>query len=485
MKIIIKQGQSLWEALKEQQIVLDRPCGGRGICRACEVVIEGIGRVATCQFAEEGVYQVSFPKSAAYDIVQTGADALRQEDGDALAPGDTRNKTVGNDCNLTQKEGRLYFAVDVGTTTVAIRGICDTNTRQDGFMNPQRIYGADVISRIQAANAGHGQELQAMIKTRLLESLERLRTEMNPDARHCRVIIAANTTMLHLLRGFSCEGLGCAPFTPVDLSVGEELWKTAHAEYEVTFLPGISAYVGADIVSGIYALHMAESAEVSLLLDLGTNGEMVLGNSQRLLCASAAAGPAFEGGRLALMLHASGILGLLNRMRRQGVMDEYGLLADPYFEEGYPFDCSGLSGTDNSASGEEQRITQDEIRELQMAKGAIRAGIHILLKEYGISAKDVDHIYLAGGMGYYLHPEDAIGIGLLPREFEGRIQAAGNTAILGICRMAQGERREALQSLTEIASGAQELILAEHPDFEEEYISAMNFTDSGNTDSRR
>ncbi len=440
MEITLRQGQNLWEALKEQGMVLDRPCGGRGTCGGCEVIIDGIGRVKACQFTEEGVYAVSIPDRAAYDIVQPGREMQPQE--------------------------QLYIAVDIGTTTVALQGVCGLRTASDGFINPQRVCGADVVSRIQAANTGQGSQLQTMLKTRLLEALEHMRIRLDPEAGRCRVMIAANTTMLHLLRGFSCEGLGHAPFTPVDIGVGNEVWKEKDAVYEVTYLPGISAYVGADIVSGIYALHMAESAEVSLLLDLGTNGEMVIGSRQRLLCASAAAGPAFEGGRLSLSLHASGMLALLNRMYRQGVMDAYGLLADPYFEQGYPF-----------GSGEEQRITQEDIRELQMAKGAIRAGIHILLKEYGIAPEQVAHIYLAGGMGYYLNPEDAIGIGLLPEAFAGRIQSVGNTALAGICRMAQVPYEDAMRLLLEIAADTEEIILAQHPDFEEAYINGMNFAE--------
>ncbi len=468
MEITLHAGQTLWDALSQVNQAPKRNCNGKGICGACVVDVAGIGRVKSCQFTVPGTYEVHLPAQAKMQVVQDLHDEMHSVNTDAAFAQTVIHQADGSgstqQAEEQQQTNAVYIAVDIGTTTVALTGVCGDRVLRDGFINPQRRFGADVISRIEAANARNGPLLQQLLKDELLAHLEMMCTKLDPNAKTCRVGIAANTTMLHLLRGFSCEGLGCAPFQPVDLDAGEEHWRSGNLEFAITYLPGISAYIGADIVSGIYALHMSESRELSLLLDLGTNGEMVIGNADRMLSASAAAGPAFEGNPLALQIHASGILKNLHLMRKRGMIDQYGTLAEPYFTEGYP-----ISGS--------LCMTQDFIREIQMAKGAICAGLQILLQEYGVTAEDVAHIYLAGGMGYYLDPADAIGIGLLPAAFAGRTQAVGNTSLQGILRMFEEEAGGvgSVETLRQIAAQTQEIVLANHPDFEEAYIEGMNF----------
>ena len=528
-EVTIAPGQTLWDALAYHGIQLTRPCGGRGICGGCKVYVDGLGAVLACRFDTPGTYRVSTSEPAGYHAVmnqggQGRYDAMRQsepESNDAVRQSELERDDVmrqsesGSDDALRQSDlaGKpqednhphsVFIAVDIGTTTVALSGICRERTAQEGFLNPQRSFGADVISRIAAANAGQGDELCAMLMEPLMEALERMRARLNRDCTHCIVGIAANTTMLHILRGFSCEGLGQAPFAPVDLSSGHDVWRGVRAEFDIYYMPGISAYVGADIVSGIYGLDMKERQEVTMLLDLGTNGEMAIGNCNRLLCASAAAGPAFEGSPLALQIHASGILKCLHKLRKCGMIDEYGLLDEEYFEQGYPVEQLMEAETDETADEQcpairKLRITQEDIREIQMAKSAIRAGIELLLKEYGVDARDVSKVYLAGGMGYYIDPMDAVGIGLLPAAFADKTEAVGNSCLMGLLRAygAMGDEaymqggaprtaqasdteanlqwREVLTAWKDIADSAEEIVLAEHPDFAELYIEEMNF----------
>jgi uncharacterized 2Fe-2S/4Fe-4S cluster protein (DUF4445 family) len=292
--------------------------------------------------------------------------------------------------------------------------------------------------------------------------LEQLQKVLAQAGERCRVAIAANTTMLHLLNGWDCSGLGAAPFQPVSLAMRREQWTTPAGTAEVTQLPGISAFVGADIVSGIYALNLNKEEHPVLFIDLGTNGEMALGCRERLLVASTAAGPAFEGSELAMQLHGAGILNCLHRMLDEGVLDETGLLSDAYFQNGYP-------------AAEHMAMTQDDIREIQLAKAAIRAGITVLLKEYGITETEVSHVYLAGGMGYYLDPEDAVAVGLIPQEFETKTKAVSNTSLQGAMKYLCADAESAECELGEICKKAEKIVLAEHPLFEELYINHMSF----------
>lgn len=496
MNVTITPGENLWDALYKRNVILERPCGGKGTCGRCLVEVMGVGQVRCCQFTRPGNYEVVVPEERQFDTVFVA---------------ENKKARTFSDVHSSQAAKQAVIAVDIGTTTVAILAEYGGRQVRRSFVNPQRQYGADVISRIEASNAGEGETLRSLLMEKLQKELAASWQELaasvqksgqplpNPDFHECQVVIGGNTTMLHILRGFSCEGLGQAPFVPVDLGLGSEHWKCGGQIFSVTYLPGISAYIGADIVSGIYGLGLTKKDEIVFLLDLGTNGEMAIGNARRLLCASAAAGPAFEGSELAVKIHAAGILKVLHEMQTRGVMDEYGLLEEPYFSEGYPVEQkaaedpgAGMRGEPDPVEESESaiRITQDDIREIQMAKGAIRAGIEILLKEYGVTAAQVDRVCLAGGMGYYLAPEDAVAIGLIPKEFAGKTQAVGNSCLMGALQylhdqeVAGGDKDSQPKCMmVSIAESAEEIILADHRDFAELYIEMMNFCYSSYAES--
>lgn len=466
MKITITNGQTLWDQLKEKNIFVEKPCGGMGTCGKCRVEIAGIGNVRSCQFREPGEYEVTVSQNMEFDAVVEG------------------------------KAGKLYlceaepdwdkapvFAVDIGTTTVAVRLFFQGKQYTGSFTNPQRVYGADVMSRIRAASEGKCKEMQAALEAQLFGTVQSLCKEAAVSEVRS-IVIAANTTMQHIFRGMSCEGLGKAPFVPVTLAMEQELREWEGKQYELTHFPGISAYIGADIVSGIFALDMLEEEEPVLLLDLGTNGEMALGCRRKLFTASAAAGPAFEGSELAGKLHASGIMRILCEMREKQVMDAYGTLCEEYFDTGYPF--GSIYGKNSVRSEEsshyidsvqqEVRITQEDIREIQMAKSAIRAGIEVLLGSYGISASEVKKVYLAGGMGYYIDAADAVGIGLLPQEFaQEKILCVGNSSLYGAIRYLKQNREQSQEQLRKICASAREITLANTARFQRLYLEYMNF----------
>ena len=536
----VKRGQTLWQALKEQGYEVERPCGGNGLCKGCQVYVDGIGMVKSCQFAEEGSYLVELPKKHSFDAVgemlEVGLESGNVErDADTDTDGDAGlyreiDARIGAAWQKSWDENPVV-AVDIGTTTVAMKLFYRGKVYESGFVNPQRAFGADVMSRIQAANGGALKDMQTILRGKLYQELRGLvlRCEADTAINHCEnkantidkcskdvctfqfddisIIISANTTMQHICRGLSCEGLGKAPFSPVTLDLEKTVkkcWKFRKTNsiesgeermmVEEIFLPGISAFVGADIVSGIYALDMLEEEKPVLLLDLGTNGEMALGCKKKLLVASAAAGPAFEGSELAMQIHASGIMRVLHELIVCKNIDNYGTLVDKYFENGYPVDMCGdeIAETKISEAGRDETesfeagssdtkeklwMTQEDIREIQMAKGAIRAGIEMLLGAYGIAPEEVEKVYLAGGMGYYINPEDAVAIGLLPDAFlqKNTIQAVGNTSLQGAVRFLQEGEAAAAEKLQRITDLAKEIVLANTTRFHSLYMKYMNF----------
>lgn len=413
MKVTIQSGHSLWEELNSVGTIISRPCNGNGTCGGCEVFVEGFGNVKSCCFREEGAFEVTLKKEENFDVLRAEA------------------------CHLSCDRPMLFL--DIGTTTVAGLYVDENEQRSLSFLNPQRRFGHDVITRIQAANEGEAKRMQTLIQSAVLGKLEK----------DCRIYISANTTMQHLFEGLSCETLGVAPFTPVTTERHAFSINKGGHTYEVIMLEGISTFVGADIVSGIRKVQMDVQDKVTLLVDLGTNGEMALGNRDKILVTSTAAGPAFESNSLAIDLHASGIISLLAYMKKNGIMDSYGTLADSYFEEGY------------------QGMTQELIRQIQTAKGAIRAGIEVLAKEYGISLDEIEQIYLAGGMGKYIKVDEAVEIGLLPEEFEAKTQVVLNTSLLGAIEYGNRPWKRPAK--------VEEIVLAKNNEFANIYIERMNF----------
>ncbi len=398
----------------------------------------------------------------------------------------------------------MKLIVDIGTTTVAMTVIDEKSglRTEEVFLNQQRFFGVDVISRIKAANEGSGEMLRSLIQKCLLQGIRNLlgKSGVQPEDVES-VTIAANTVMVHLLLSYSCEELGAYPFTPVTLDTlllsFEEVFGDSLLACPVTILPGISAYVGGDIVSGIYYTDLDQAEELSFFLDLGTNGEMVLGNQKRLLVTSTAAGPAFEGGNIKygmaaikgaihqveilekkarfktiqygrpLGLCGSGIIDLVAELLKNNLIDDTGLLIEPYFTEGFPV-------TLPSNGGEDIRLFQKDIREVQMAKSAIYTGIELLCQEMGCTLADIQNVYLAGTFGSAANLENAIAIGLLPDAFQGKIKVLGNSSLLGGIKYAT-KAHSALR-IEEFIKKTDVLYLSNTSDFETSYIEHINFS---------
>lgn len=499
-------GCRVHDYIQSQGTALAMSCGGKGMCGKCRVrVVRGRLPVtpedkrifSEAQLAQGWRLACKAVTREAVEIVvpvqeQQGFSALAAEAADEGALSLAADHDYG-------------LAVDIGTTTLAAALVDCTDGKilaTATAVNSQRSFGADVVSRIGAACHGKGKALQKAVRRDLTRLMKQLLKDHPGTAARCRqMAIAANTTMLHLLMGWPCDGLGDWPFHPV--SLGGKTYRAQEvlgpqsplADATVTLLPGMSTYVGADITAGIWQCGLASSDDVSLFVDLGTNGEMVLGNKDQRFIASAPAGPALEGGKLTwgtgsvpgaicgvriergrakvrTIDHAvpvgicgTGILEAMAGLVREGLVDETGKLVEPYFHKGFPL----------ASTLDYQRITlsQQDIREIQMAKSAIRAGIESLIERSGISRQRVHQVFLAGGFGYYLDPQKAAVIGLLPADLAERTTAVGNTSLKGAIGLLTGA--VTLEELQAIAAGVEEIVLGNDEAFQRLYIDYLNF----------
>lgn len=499
-------GCRVHDYIQSQGTALAMPCGGKGMCGKCRVrVVRGRLPVtpedkrifSEAQLAQGWRLACKAVTREAVEIVvpvqeQQGFSALAAEAADEGALSLAADHDYG-------------LAVDIGTTTLAAALVDCTDGKilaTATAVNSQRSFGADVVSRIGAACHGKGKALQKAVRRDLTRLMKQLLKDHPGTAGRCRqMAIAANTTMLHLLMGWPCDGLGDWPFHPV--SLGGKTYRAQEvlgpqsplADATVTLLPGMSTYVGADITAGIWQCGLASSDDVSLFVDLGTNGEMVLGNKDQRFIASAPAGPALEGGKLTwgtgsvpgaicgvriergrakvrtidhtvpVGICGTGILEAMAGLVREGLVDETGKLVEPYFHKGFPL----------ASTLDYQRITlsQQDIREIQMAKSAIRAGIESLIERSGISRQRVHQVFLAGGFGYYLDPQKAAVIGLLPADLAERTTAVGNTSLKGAIGLLTGA--VTLEELQAIAAGVEEIVLGNDEAFQRLYIDYLNF----------
>ena len=479
----MQPGESIAQALLRKDYKVPMACGGNGTCGKCKVEIDGAW-VNSCKL---------YPKPEEDIIISAFGWGEGREELTRIAGVEKTNITEGRALEAKRQTRKTFLAVDIGTTTIAA-ALAEKETgavlATSGCGNSQRIFGQDVLSRIKASVAGTGEKLKALIRQDILNLLEEIQKKQK-DIVIEHIYIAGNTTMEHLYMGDSCEGLGKAPFTPVSLAER----KDSLSNIPVTLLPGISAFVGADIAAGMLACGMDEEERPSLLLDLGTNGEMVLALEDKMIATSAPAGPALEGGNIscgvasvtgaiskvrvigertiigtignapATGICGTGVLELVAGLYENHIIDASGQMKEKYREEGFPLA--------RMKDGKQITFTQQDIREVQLAKAAIHSGIELLLEHAGISMGEIKKVYLAGGFGVYLDVHIAAGIGLLPAELEKCTKAVGNTSLQGC--IAYGSSEENRSRTEEMIKKCESINLAEQADFEERYVANMNF----------
>jgi uncharacterized 2Fe-2S/4Fe-4S cluster protein (DUF4445 family) len=402
------------------------------------------------------------------------------------------------------------IAIDIGTTTIsAMLFPFDGNAASAVHeMNRQAAYGADVLSRIDYSNRNGAGELSECITAQLNGMISRLTDGSEIDAARVeRVVAVGNTTMLHFLTGLDPRGIGAAPFTPEslfgeDMEAGEIFPALRNAVLYIP--PSISAYVGSDITCGVLATGMTEKKSVQILVDAGTNGEMALYSDSRLLCCATAAGPAFEGSSIAMGMPAvggaisrvserggkiavtvingsrpagicgSGMISAINVMLNSGALGGGGRIS----ESGHRYErfVKRNGGEVRFNIGDSGVFfTQKDIRNIQMGKASIAAGISVMMKEAGVGTDSVETLYLSGGFGSAIDPAEAAGIGLIPSDLSARTAAHGNTALAGAVKLLHSRSLRA--KMTEITAMASEISLSASAEFMEEYIERMPFRD--------
>jgi uncharacterized 2Fe-2S/4Fe-4S cluster protein (DUF4445 family) len=341
----------------------------------------------------------------------------------------------------------IRFAVDLGTTTVDCCLYSETEGKRlstYSFKNPQSLYGSDVINRINATikQPRNLQRLKELISNKLDEALDILMESASKSA-SChiekndvyKVVICGNTTMVALLYGMEVENLGHYPFdTPFTVSIlckpKDINLNLPNPSAEVLLSGCASAFIGGDILAGLAYLKEEEGITGDkvgsfMLLDLGTNGEMVLGAGDKLYATSASCGPAFENCTRRQNAYGSSTIDALAMCLNSKRMDSFGRLEDKYLESG--IDIMGL------------HIDMDIIHQILLAKAAIRTGIDCLLEKGKISPDKLDRVYLAGGFGFYLNIENAVNLGMLPGEFKNKIRIVGNSSMKGACRVSAAD----------------------------------------------
>lgn len=487
---------TLLSALLEQaEVPLAKPCGGAHTCGKCKVRAYG----ALSPLSQEERRLLTIGEQLENWRLACAAEAVGDctvEIGEAVS---AQIQTAGQ---VNSWEGSSLFgaegyalAADIGTTTVAVylvslsepfSGACPSTSE----LNAQAPYGADVISRIASVS----QKGVVPLREAILRQLDRLfisllETAGVPKQAVRGVVLTGNTTMLHLAAGLDPSGIAAAPYIPQSLFgvlySARGWFPSLSPAVQVYLAPCISAYLGGDLTC---ALLSSPLRQWELLIDVGTNGEMALMTPDGLFCCSTAAGPAFEGaglrcGRIAgpgaidrvairegipdcrvigggpaLGICGTGAIHAVAALLEAGLLDETGLLDERYGEE-FPLQNGVV-------------LTQQDIRQLQLAKAAIAAGADTLLHHAGVSCDRLAGVSLAGGFGSYIDPAAAMRIGLLPR-ISAPVVSMGNAAGMGACLCAQSE--PALHEAERIAQDARTIELASDPFFNERYIEQMLF----------
>lgn len=430
----------------------------------------------------------------------------------SVEPGDTTRKLYG-------------MAIDIGTTTIAaylIDLLSGKNVDVYPMLNPQKKFGADVISRIEYASTSKDclSEINSVITGCINDVIEQLAIRNNIEKTDIySVVFVGNTTMIHLLLKIPPKNIGVSPFiagtTQLHKFKAEDLGININPFGYAVVFPGVSGYIGADTVAAVISSGMFKSEKISLMIDIGTNGEMVLGNSKWMISCSTAAGPAFEGANIrngvggikgaidkvtfnpdfeyttignekAIGICGSGIVDAIAGMLEKGIVDETGRIIS--FNEAEELKLCELSDRFENIDGKNSfvllksdecnsdidiAITQKDVRELQNAKAAIAAGIRTLVNIGQINMKDIDVVYLAGGFGSYINKDSAVKIGLLPKELKGKIEsignAAGSGAIAGLISV------KILREAEKIKNKIKYVELSACPEFMDEYIECMMF----------
>ena len=574
-EVTVKEGTTVLEAERIAGLSPDAPCGGAGKCGKCMVKINGAVEKACQTKITTDIEVEAIEKKSEHRILVKGTERavtfspelesldieippctvgenssdwtrlceainsrrkkdiifqpkleilpvisrlIKEKNGKARA-------IISGDQILELKEQDdrpvLMAAFDIGTTTVAgylLDGKTGEQLATASALNTQTEYGADVIMRANYSLEHGTEELSTCIRELLRKLIGTLceAAKRSPEDIY-QVSVVGNTCMHHLFLGIVPDSLVHAPYNPAIsqwlMFPAEKFHLGIHPGGQLVALPVIAGFVGADTVACLLAVNLEEEKKMTLMIDIGTNGEIVLGNEKRRIACSTAAGPAFEGAQIELGMPAakgavdkvwlegrrikysvigndrpvglcgSGLIDALAVLLKAGIIDENGTILSgqelPILFRSYVFEVEAEEAAQSTEPSLAVHIapgvyiTQEDIRKLQLAKGAIAAGIEVLFKEYGCMPCNIDVLTFAGGFGNYIDKASAAAIGLFPQELLDKAKEVGNAAGNGAVSAALSQ--EAWERALEISGNMRYIELASYPHFNEMYVEHMNF----------
>ena len=415
----VNYGSILSDLLLKENFYIERPCGGNGKCKKCKVLINGKEELS-CQFIVQ--------EDITVELIQNEKTLSKTEFKE-------NEKSIAHTC----------FALDIGTTTLAL-ALIDIDTAQPIRIitsdNPQRSFGADIMTRIDHCAKNTVSQLQNVLIKRINEMI----TELNTNTVKY-MYVAGNVTMLHTFFGVDCSSIGVAPYTPAFIEGREESADKLgiNGVENIISLPAISSFIGADIVAGLGLIDMPENGKYNLFVDLGTNAEIVLYSNKKALCTSAAAGPCFEGANISCGMSATegavysykngtvstignkkprgicgtGLIDIIAQLLRNGNIDKTG-----YMEKKNYFIAQGVT------------LSQEDVQQFQLAKSAVYSAIIALIKRMGIKFEEIDKMYVSGGFSAKLSIENAVFTGLFPKELANKFVCLNNSSLEGTIKYA-------------------------------------------------
>lgn len=455
------QGENLRELLIKNGFYINSPCGGNGTCGKCTVTVNG-EKVKSCGYSISSDISVVIPQN------------------EEIFSSSGLSETIKN----ANDKDNVVFCLDIGTSTLALATVSKSDGKALKVVtktNAQRVFGADIISRIDYCKKNS----VAPLKDALINQINIMLEEIDAS-KPCPLFVSGNTCMLHFFFGKDASSLGIYPYTPVFLesqTVSGEALGLKNVT-DVISLPCISAFVGADLTAGLSFIEKPKDNKYNILVDLGTNAEILLFSKNKLLCTSAAAGPCFEGGNISCGMSASdgaiysfsidengnkeyktignsspvgicgtGLFDIVAELLKENIIDETGYMSREDFKI-----------TENVS------FSQKDVRQFQLAKSAVRSALTTLMKLENISFDDIEALYISGGFSQELNINNAIFTGLLPKEAEEKIKTLNNTSLSGTVKFAL-DGKNPLDEFKII----EYVDLSANPDFSESFINNMDF----------
>ncbi|HBA62372.1 MAG TPA: ferredoxin, partial [Lachnospiraceae bacterium] len=500
-------------------IFVENPCNGTGVCGKCKVHILS-GECAPMSETEKGLLKDAEIESG------IRLSCMTEVTGDIeieLLQKERKHKvlTKGYLPEFTKDahESGCGIAIDIGTTTV-VTSLIDLKDGKElantSMMNAQKHFGQDVLTRItyEYEHPDTGiRELQEAIVSSINAMIAEVCEEAEVNRNEIQEIdVAANCTMMHMLLGVDARSIGRSPYQPAFLQAqtlpAEDIGLKAGEHTVLYCLPQVSAYIGADIVAGTYVCELQKRKGNVLFIDIGTNGEIVLASQGRLLCCSCAAGPALEGMNISSGMQAaegaiedvriteqgielttidhqeptgicgSGILAVVKELLRTGIVKKTGafIQKDKLTESDYRYPMIRMDGTKREFILHKNPlllVTQSDVRQVQLAKGALLSGFTALLNSAGISMKDLDQVMIAGQFGAHLPAESLVGCGILPPAVKDKLVYVGNSSKTGAYMTLMSQQIKA--EMEALAEQMEYMELAETENYERIFTESMLF----------